>query len=260
MEAVGESRVSPAAPADGFDDALRAVAGVEGWLSPDQAEWLWRYGRAVGAQGQIVEIGSYRGRSTILLARAAAPGVGVVAIDPHAGNDRGPQQIEGTASEGEADHQAFLANVRAAGIENRVRHVRLPSSGAVSEVQGEIDLLYVDGAHRYAPARDDIRDWGARVRPGGVMLVHDAFSSIGVTLALMRLVYFGGRFRYEGRTRSLAAYVRTDLSGRGRAGNALRQIGELPWFARNLIVKVALATRFTPLARLVGYRSREWPY
>ena len=92
------------------------------------------------------------------------------------------------------------------------------------------------------------------------MLVHDAFSSIGVTLALMRLVYFGGRFRYEGRTRSLAAYVRTDLSGRGRAGNALRQIGELPWFARNLIVKVALATHFTPLARLVGYRSREWPY
>lgn len=259
MEAVGESFAGPAATG-GFDDALRAVAGVEGWLSPDQAEWLWRRARAVRGEGQIVEIGSYRGRSTILLARAAQPTVGVVAIDPHAGNDRGPQQIEGTESEGEADHQAFMANLRTAGIDDRVRHVRLPSSSAGREVDGEIDLLYVDGAHRYAPARDDIRDWGARVRPGGVMLVHDSFSSVGVTLALIRLTFAGKRFRYDGRTRSLAAYVRADLSGRERVRNALRQAAELPWFARNLVAKVALATGFTPLARLVGYHSREWPY
>lgn len=259
MEAVGESLAGAAAP-DGLDDALRAVAGVEGWLSPDQAGWLWRRARAVREDGQIVEIGSYRGRSTILLARASQQSVGVVAIDPHAGNDRGPQQIEGTESEGEADHQAFLANLRAAGVDDRVRHVRAPASSAGTAVDGEIDLLYVDGAHRYAPARDDIRDWGRRVRPGGVMLVHDAFSSIGVTLALIRLTFAGGGFRYEGRTRSLAAYVRADLSASERVRNALRQAAELPWFARNLVVKVALATGFTPLARLVGYRSREWPY
>ena len=259
MKAVGEP-VAGTAVAGGLDRVLRAIAGVEGWLSRDQAEWLWRRALEVAPPGQIVEIGSYRGRSTILLAGAAPEGVEVVAIDPHSGNDRGPQQIEGTASEGEADHQAFLANLRKAGVGDRVRHVRLPSADAGGEVEGVIDLLYVDGAHRYAPARDDIRDWGARVRPGGVMLVHDAFSSIGVTLALIRLAFFRPRFRYEGRTRSLAAYVRRDMAPRERIRSGLRQIGELPWFARNLVVKVALATGFTPLARLVGYRSREWPY
>ena len=76
----------------------------------------------------------------------------------------------------------------------------------------------------------------------------------------MAIPFFGPRFRYEGRTRSLAAYVRRDMSARERLRSALRQIGELPWFARNLVVKAALATGFTPLARLVGYRSREWPY
>jgi hypothetical protein len=70
----------------------------------------------------------------------------------------------------------------------------------------------------------------------------------------------GGRFRYRGRTRSLAVYERADLSGGERFANALRQVAELPWFARNLVVKVALATGFTPLARLVRYRSDEWPY
>ena len=34
----------------------------------------------------------------------------------------------------------------------------------------------------------------------------------------------------------------------------------LSYNLRNLVVKVALATGFTPLARLVGYRSDEWPY
>src|SRR5205085_7517294 len=137
---------------------------------------------------------------------------------------------------------------------------RLPSHDAGGQVFGEIDLLYVDGAHRYAPARDDIAEWGARVRRGGAMLVHDSFSSIGVTLALIRLLFFSQRFRYRGRTRSLAAYERADLSTGERFANALRQAAELPWFARNVVVKVALATGFTPLARLVRYHSDEWPY
>ena len=259
MAAVGESVARPAS-AGGFEEALNAIAGIEGWLSPDQAERLWQRAREVEPPGEIAEIGSYRGRSTILLAHAASPGVAVVAIDPHAGNDRGPQQIEGTAEEGEADHAAFMANLRKAGVADRVRHVRLTSAEAAPEVGGPLDLVYVDGAHRYAPARDDIAEWGARVRPGGVMLVHDAFSSIGVTLALIRLAFFGRLFRYEGRSRSLAEYVRADLTSRERAGNALGQLAELPWFVRNLVVKVALATGFTPLARLVGYRSDEWPY
>ncbi len=54
-------------------------------------------------------------------------------------------------------------------------HVR-PSNEAHGEVEGDIDLLYIDGAHRYAPALDDIRTWGARVKPGGGY-IHDVYPS-----------------------------------------------------------------------------------
>jgi predicted O-methyltransferase YrrM len=227
---------------------------VEGWMTDEQARRLWEAARAVPSGGRIVEIGSYRGRSTIVLARA---GGAVVAIDPHAGNDRGPQEIEGYASEARSDHAAFLANLERAGVRDRVRHVRLPSAAAHSEVDGRIDLLYIDGAHRYAPARDDIRDWGDRVAPGGTMLIHDGFSAIGVTLATLRLLVPGRRFRYLGRTGSLVAYRREDAPP---LRNALRQLAELPWFARNVLVKVALVARLRPLARLLGHRSGDWPY
>ncbi|MET0761317.1 MAG: class I SAM-dependent methyltransferase [Thermoleophilaceae bacterium] len=245
----------------GFADAVAAVAGVEGWMTDGQARVLWDRAAALDPAATVVEIGSYRGRSAIVLARAAPEGVAVVAIDPHAGNDRGPQQIRGSASEGEEDHQAFVANLASTGVAERVRHVRLPSQDALASVDGPVMLLYIDGAHRYRPARDDIGRWGARVRTGGTMLIHDSFSSIGVTLAIVRLLLAGRRFRYVGRTGSLAEYRADRLaSPRARVRNTARQLLELPWFARNLIVKLAIVLRLRPVARALGHRSGPWPY
>ena len=243
-----------------FETALAAVEGVEGWLSEGQARRLFERAAAVPPAGRIVEIGSFRGRSAIVLAQAGA--AQVVAIDPHAGNDRGPQEIHGSASEGESDNQAFRANLERAGVAERVRHVRLPSQDALDSVEGPIDLLYVDGAHRFAPARDDIVRWGARVREGGTMLVHDSFSSIGVTLALLRLMALGSEFVYVGRERSLAEYRRVSapLSLAERARNAARQLAQLPWFARNVLIKVAIVLRARPLLRALGHDSYDWPY
>ena len=87
----------------------------------------------------------------------------MLAIDPHAGNDRGPQEIHGSIDEGEGDNRAFTANLERAGVAGAVRHVRLPSQDALGAVDGPIDLLYVDGAHRFRPAADDIGRWGERV-------------------------------------------------------------------------------------------------
>ncbi|HEY7630141.1 MAG TPA: class I SAM-dependent methyltransferase [Thermoleophilaceae bacterium] len=243
------------APAS-FEQALGAVEGVEGWMTDDQARRLFERARSLAAPATIVEIGSYRGRSAIVLAQGAPDGVAVVAIDPHAGNDRGPQQLVGSSDQGQADNDAFRGNLERAGVAGRVRHVRLPSQDALGAVEGEVDLLYVDGAHRYAPARDDIARWGERVRPGGALLIHDSFSSVGVTLAIMRLLSASGDWSYVGRSGSLAEYRRERPASRAR--NCGRQLAQLPWFARNLAIKVLLTLRLKPLARALG--SDHWPY
>jgi hypothetical protein len=222
------------------------VNDVEGWLTEAQARRLST--RAAEARGLVVEIGSFRGRSTIVLASAAPQ---VVAIDPHAGGDRGPQELAPDAALGAEDHEAFRANLARAGVADRVRHVRRPSAEAFGEVEGPVALLFVDGAHRFGPARADLAGWGARVAPGGAMLVHDAFSSVGVTLGLLAECVFSSRWRYAGRTGSLAEYERVPVRGRARARNALRQLAELPWFARNLAIKVLIVARL---------RDGPWPY
>ena len=241
---------------------MTATEAPEGWLTDAQAERLRARAAAAGA-GTIVEIGSFRGRSTIVLARAAAPGASVVAIDPHAGSDRGPQEIGADSDRGDADHDAFIANLAAAGVSDRVRHVRKMSADALGDVEGPLTMLYVDGAHRFAPARDDIARWGARVEPGGVMLVHDSFSSIGVTGALLAECAARGSWRYAGRTGSLAEYEKLSapLTGTARARDAARQLAQLPWFARNVLFKALVLAGRRELAHRLGLPAgMHWPY
>jgi SAM-dependent methyltransferase len=219
---------------------------VEGWLTEAQAARLDRCAREVRSGGRIVEIGSFRGRSTIVLARAASGDVEVVAIDPHLGSDRGPQEIAAQPELGEQDTEIFRANLQRHGVLDRVDHVRMVSSEA--PLPDAIDLLYVDGAHRFRPARDDLVRWGARVRDGGTMLVHDSFSSIGVTFALLAAVTFTRRWRYAGRDGSLTEYV---ADSGGGASSALRQLAQLPWFAWNVLLKVLTVLKL---------RRGPWPY
>jgi Methyltransferase domain len=246
---------------DSLDEVLARIDGVDGWLSPDQATRLYNAASSTRPGDQIVEIGSFRGRSTIVLAGAAPDGAAVVAIDPHAGNDRGPQEISGFQSEAAGDHEVFTANLAAAGIADRVRHVREFSDRAHESVSGAIAVLYIDGAHRYGPARSDIRHWGARVEPGGTLLIHDSFSSVGVTFAIGRELVFGPCFRYIGRSRSLSEY-RRDLphGGRARVANAMRQVAQLPWFIKNIALKVLLTVHLGPVIKRAIGREPEWPY
>jgi len=241
-------------------ETLASIDDVEGWLSIPQARRLWRAAHDAPGGGLVVEIGSFRGRSTIVLASAVASSVEVVAIDPHAGTDRGPQEIEGYQHQAATDHDVFNANLERAGVRERVRHVRAFSHDALADVEGDIDVLFIDGAHRYGPARDDIVSWGTRVRSGGTMLIHDAFSSVGVTLALLTTTFTGRDFEYVGRDGSLVEFRRTEVGGVRRLRNVLRQAASLPWFARNVAIKVLTVAHLRPVARLLGHDTDEWPY
>jgi predicted O-methyltransferase YrrM len=242
-------------------ELMEALDGVEGWFSPDQVQRVSARAATTPPGGTIVEIGSFRGRSTVALARSAPEGVEIVAIDPHAGNDRGPQEIEGFEAEAAEDNEVFNANLERAGVADRVRHVRKFSSDAHGEVEGPIDVLHIDGAHRFTPARDDIRAWGGRVAPGGVMLIHDSFSSIGVTLAILSSLLLSGRWRYVGRSRSLAEYRAEPVHGvAARAANVGRQLAQVPWFLRNVLIKVLIVARLGRLAEALGHDGGPWPY
>jgi predicted O-methyltransferase YrrM len=242
-----------------FDELFDSLKDVNGWMTKDQARRLWDRAKELKAGQRVVEIGSFQGRSMVVLASAATSGVELIAIDPHGGNDRGPQELDGFVQEAESDHQIFLNNLTNAGVRDKVTHLRKFSDKALSDVPGTVDLLYVDGAHRFAPASNDIRQWGAKVANGGHLLVHDSFSSIGVTLALSVTTFWSKNWTYEGRSQSMTQYVRGENTTSQRVRSLARQLAQLPYFALNVLYKVLISAKLKSVAKALG-STGEWPY
>ena len=234
------TRASTPTNAGGFAAALARAECVEGWLTDGQARRLWERARRVAPGATIVEIGSYHGRSAIVLARRAAGGDRGGASTPTPATTAARSEIRGTIDR--ARPTTSLPREPRPRRRGRAGSPRRGSSGdALGAVQGAIDLLYIDGAHRYRSARDDIARLGRARRAGRSLLVHDSFSAIGVTGALATCLLFGSRFRYVGREGSLAEYRHADLGPAEVAPERAAPGGELPWFARNVALKVAIA-------------------
>lgn len=231
--------------ADAFDRRWAAVDAVPGWLTRAQARVLHDAVVAAPADPCVVEIGSHHGRSTVVLA-AARPDVRVTAVDPF---------VTARLFAGPSVRERFEATVAAAGVAHRVDLRVTTSRDARTTWSGVVDVLYVDGKHDVWTVRDDL-GWVAHVRPGGDVLVHDAFSSVGVTLGLLLHVLPRGELRYAGRTGSLARFVVARPSARDR----LRMVAALPWFVRNVVVKVLLRLRLRPVARALSHDDRYDPY
>src|SRR5262249_4859381 len=116
------------------------------------------------------------------------------------------------------------------------------------------DLLYIDGKHDYWTYTDDLR-WSAHLPPGAEILVHDCFSSVGVTLGVL-LKMLGRRYTYLDRSTSLARFTLRPPSPRDR----LRLLAQLPWFTRNVLIKLLLRLHLRPLTRLLAHYEPVDPY
>jgi predicted O-methyltransferase YrrM len=167
---------------------LAALDGVEGWLGTREGWALRQAVATVPGSGavRVVEIGSWKGRSTIALAcgAAARPAGGIVhAIDPHHG---------GVAHRitGEPDsYDAFLANLERAGVRDGVDPIRATSYEARPSVADDsVDVLFVDGSHRYEDVLGDLDAWRPALRIGARVAVHDAVEYPGVAAGLRERV------------------------------------------------------------------------
>ena len=231
----------------GFTEIWALADRIPGWLTSQQAELLFEQAGALPAGAVALEIGSHQGRSTVVLAHAVRAGGGrVVAIDPF---------VDGQLFGGSGTRTHFERHIGMAGVDETVELVCDYSTRARKSWTRPFDLLYIDGKHDYWTLSDDLK-WRVHLPDGAAVLVHDCFSSIGVTLGILRHVLPAGDLRYERRAGSLALFRVGRPTGRDR----LRILAELPWWLRNVFLKVLLRLKLRPVARLFGHDSPYDPY
>ncbi len=142
----------------GASELAQRLDGIEGWLYAGEAYRLYESVRSFPVAVKVltvVEIGSWKGRSTVALALAMSCRDGrVFSIDPHSPATTGL----GEWGEWNVDtFDEFLKNLHRAGVYERVVPVRKLSSDAVSSFpERKIDVLFVDGAHDFEGVARDI--------------------------------------------------------------------------------------------------------
>ena len=234
-------------PTTSFERTWAIANEAAGWLTRDQAALLHSTAATLGRDATVVEIGSYEGRSTLMLASGLQhEGSKVVAIDPWTENWK-------FGAVGTRDR--FSEHLRRAGLTDRVRVVAERSQTVRPAWQGPLDLLFIDGKHDVWSFMDDLR-WSDHGVPGSFVLVHDCFSSVGVTLGVLAGVLPSRRLSYVDRVGSLARF----RLARPSVADRLRIIGELPWWLRNVAVKVALRLRWARLTRALRHEGSADPY
>lgn len=142
------------------------LTNTAGWLFEEEARLLHRYAGQVIAPSVIVEIGSYRGRSTLVLAHGST--VPIYAIDPHIVSPGDDFQF------GDADRAAWTANVHGSGMADRIKPINLPSADAARAWSLPIGLLWIDGAHSCEAVCADLAGYVRFVVKGGCVALHDS--------------------------------------------------------------------------------------
>jgi len=143
---------------------------IAGWLKPPDAERLFQEAAAVKS-GCIVEIGSYRGRSTVALAAGARNGLKqpIFAIEPHE-PFIGPRG----GAFGPNDRRAFLQNLLGAKLVGMVRLLNATSEVVTPGWDKPVALLFIDGDHRYAAALGDFSHWRPHLINGATVIFNNA--------------------------------------------------------------------------------------
>ena len=156
-----------------FDSAMATVDHVPGWFGEVNAAVFWA---VIGElrPSVVLEIGSYLGRSTVLIGLAlehfCKGGARLVSIDPHTG-DR--QQLAALGLDAINTADLFALHIAGSGVAHVVEAKTMTSDEASADWTDAIDLLFVDGWHSYEAVRADIRHFATRLGPNGSVCFDD---------------------------------------------------------------------------------------
>ena len=151
------------------DKVKRIARQVDGFLTDNEGELLYSFAEKCTSNGAIVEIGSWKGKSTIWLGHGSKNGNGatVYAVDPHVVSQA--HRFYGNVR----PFEEFTRNIKNAGVDDTVVPIVQTSETASKNFKACIELIFVDGAHEFQAVLLDFLLWFPKLVDGGTIVFHD---------------------------------------------------------------------------------------
>ena len=188
-----------------LNDAWHAAKDVPGFLLEDEARFLGMMAACAPRDGVIVEIGSFKGKSAVMLGKLAERyGMGpIVAIDPH--NFNNAELEEHRSAPGATSYDEFLSNIESSGVAAHIEVHRDFSTEVAKSWNRPIRMLWIDGDHSYKGARADFDAFMPHMVPGGFVALHDALHEFsGPIRVFVENILQSNRFGASGFVKSIA--------------------------------------------------------
>lgn len=173
----------------------QALREVDSAVTDQEGECLYYLTRNTRGEGVIVEIGSWKGGSTIWLAKGseASRRARIYAIDPHKGTAE-------SSPYGETDTESvFRQNIEKAGVDHLITPIVMKSEEAIKGWTQPIGLLWIDGSHEYKDVLNDVILYEPWLQLGGIIAFHDAWD-LGPRRVIRRYILKSNLFSNVGST------------------------------------------------------------
>ncbi|MEU3313429.1 class I SAM-dependent methyltransferase [Streptomyces sp. NPDC006687] len=172
------------APATPKPETLAAFEAAKGFMPVGEGLALYEAASAAAGLGlPLLEVGTYCGRSTILLADAAREaGVAAITVDHHRGSEEqqpGWEYHDPTVVDPEIGLMdtlpTFRRTLHRAGLEEHVIAIVGRSPQVAAAWGGPLGFVFIDGGHTDEHATGDYEGWAPHLAVGGTLVIHDVF-------------------------------------------------------------------------------------
>jgi hypothetical protein len=148
------------------------VQSIDGYLSRYEAIMLFSVAHKLPINSNIVEIGSWKGKSTYCLSKGLSQGR-VFAIDPFNAEGDPDSEVSYEINQGKIPlFDQFQNNMRRLEVINKIVTLQGYSSDFIGKIP-EISLLFIDGDHSIKACNFDFENFSPNIICGGYLLFHD---------------------------------------------------------------------------------------
>ncbi|OKJ37061.1 hypothetical protein AMK24_16380 [Streptomyces sp. CB02366] len=182
--AASASAAGPTGSAGPAPEVLAAFEAAKGFMPVHEGLALHAAATGAGALGlPLLEVGTYCGRSAVLLADAArAAGVVALTVDHHRGSEEqqpGWEYHDPSVVDPEVGLMdtlpTFRRTLHRAGLEDHIVAIVGRSPQVAAVWGGPLGLVFVDGGHTDEHANADYEGWAPHVVQDGLLVIHDVF-------------------------------------------------------------------------------------
>lgn len=146
-----------------FEELSNRFGTIPGW-TPDEAGYaLYCCAKYLEVEGECVEIGSWKGRSTCWIAE----GDFVTAIDTFDGGEMLKDEANGSTFD------EFIRNIESRGLYEKVKAIKWDSSYTGKWWNAPVKMLFIDGNHTYEGLKKDWEAWRKHLVNGAVVFFDD---------------------------------------------------------------------------------------